>query len=220
MSRFKIIIVYPKELGLAAPPAFPEFRLKDIVMMLIKKIKIVYIGLIVTITIVVGFIFLMYENPAAQDMHVDTSDWKTWAWNATCGDFDIKYSPSWHVQLSYSGELGCNGTITHLPAGYHSLDKASEGIVIRFSYSKTSAVTETTVQNIEEKIIKSIEKSFFPSILRCVKMKGIEQSFIFIECYANTNKGLYIFVADIKNDYKNKYESKVNELLRSFKINN
>ena len=188
-------------------------------MMLIKKIKIFYMDFIVTITIVVGFIFLMYENPTAQDMHVDTSDWKTWAWNATCGDLDIKYSPSWQVQLSYSGELGCNGTITQLPDGYRSLDKASEGMVIRFSYSKTSAVTETTVQNIEEKITKSLEKSFFPSILRCVKMKNIEQNFIFIECYANTNKGLYVVVADIKNDYKNKYENQVSEILKSFNIN-
>ena len=220
MSRFKTIIVHAKQLDLITPPAYPEFRLKDIPMKSIKKIKLFYIDLIVTITIVVGFILLMYENPTAQDMHVDTSDWKTWAWNTTCGDFDIKYSPSWHVQLSYSGELGCNGTITHLPAEYRSLDKASEGIVIRFNYSKTSAVTETTVQNIEEKITKSSDRTFFPSILRCVKMKNIEQNFIFVECYANTNKGLYVVVADIKNDYKNTYENQLNELLESFKINN
>jgi len=189
-------------------------------MQLIKKTKIFYIYLIVTIEIVVGSIFLIYENPTAQDIHVDTSDWKTWTWNVTCGDFDIKYSPDWYVQLSYSGELGCNGTITHLPDEYHSLDKASEGIVIRFSYSKTSAVTETTSQDIEEKITKFPERSFFPSILRCTKMKDIERNFLFIECFANTRKGLYVVVVDIKNDYKNRYEHQVNELLESFKINN
>jgi hypothetical protein len=189
-------------------------------MQLIKKIKIFYIDLIVTIVIVVGSIFLMSENSTAQDIHVDTSDWKTRSWNATCGNFNIKYGPDWHVQLSYSGELGCNGTITYLPAEYHSLDKANKGIVIRFNYSKTSAVTETTVQNIEEKIIKFPERSFFPSILRCTKMKNTEQNFIFIECYANTNKGLYVIVADIKNDYKNIYEHQISELLESFQLNN
>jgi hypothetical protein len=29
-----------------------------------------------------------------------------------------------------------------------------------------------------------------------------------------------VIVADIKNDYKNKYENQVNELLKSFKIKN
>lgn len=189
-------------------------------MKLIKKTKIFYIDLIVMIAIAVGSIFLTYENLTAQDMHVDTSDWKPWTWNATCGDFGIKYPPRWQVQLSYSGELGCNGTITHLPAEYRSLDKADEGMVIRFSYSKTSAVTETTAQNIEEKIMKFPERSFFPSILRCTKMEDIEQNFVFIECYMNKNEELYVVVADIKNDFKNKYENQVNELLESFKMNN
>lgn len=206
-------------MGLQHPPAYPEFGLKDITMKLIKKAKIFYIDLIVMIAIAVGSIFLMYENLTAQDMHVDTSDWKTWTWNATCGDFDIKYSPSWHVQLSYSGELGCNGTITHFPAEYRSLDKANEGIVIRFSYSRTSAVTETTAQNIEEKIIKFPERSFFPSILRCIRMQSKEQNFIFIECYVKTNEGQYVIVSDIKNDNKNIYEHQVNEILESFKLN-
>jgi hypothetical protein len=161
----------------------------------------------------------MYEKPTAQDIQVDTSDWKTWAWNATCGDFDIKYSPGWHVQLSYSGELGCNGTITHLPAESRSLDKASEGMVVRFSYSKTSAVTETTAQNIEEKIMKFPEKSFFPSTLRCIKMKDTERNLTFIECYENTDKGLYVIVADIKNNHSNTYEHQANKLLESFRLN-
>lgn len=211
---------YADPYGIQHPSAYPEFRLKDITMQLVKKTKIFYIYLIATIAVVVGSIFLMYEKPTAQDIRIDTSDWKTWAWNAACGDFDIKYSPDWHVQLSYSGELGCNGTITHLPAEYRSLDKASEGIVIRFSYSKTSAVTETTAQNIEEKIIKFPERSFFPSILRCIKIKDIERDFVFIECYVNTDKGIYVIVSDIKSNYKNSYEYKVNKLLESFKLNN
>lgn len=189
-------------------------------MQLIEKTKIFYIYLIVMIVIVVGSTSLMYEKSTAQDIDVDTSDWKIWAWNATCGDFNIKYAPDWHVQLSYSGELGCNGTISHLPAEYRSLDKAGEGIVIKFSYSKTSAVTETTAQNIEEKIMKFPERSFFPSILRCIKTNDIERNLVFIECYVNKNKELYVVVADIKNDYKNKYEHQVSKILESFKLDN
>jgi hypothetical protein len=162
----------------------------------------------------------MYEKPEAQDIHVDTYNWKTWAWNATCGGFDIKYAPGWHVQMDYSGELGCNGTITHFPAEYRSLDKASKGIIVRFSYSKTSAVAETTTQKIEEKIVKFPERSFFPSALRCTKMKKIEQNFTFIECYITRNKEIYVISIDIKDDYNNIYENQVNELLESFKLNN
>jgi hypothetical protein len=162
----------------------------------------------------------MYKKPSAQDIPIDTSDWKTWAWDATCGDFDIKYSPSWHVQLKGSGDLGCNGTISHFPADYHSLDKASEGIVIRFSYSKTSAVSETTAQKIEEKIISSPDKSFFPSTLRCVETKDTEQNLSFIECYETNNNKIYIISADIKNDSKNMYEYQFSELLKSFRLNN
>jgi hypothetical protein len=122
--------------------------------------------------------------------------------------------------MGYSGELGCNGTISHFPAEYRSLEKASEGIMIRLSYSRTSAVAETTTHKIEEKIVKSPERSFFPSILRCTTLNNIDQNSIFIECYISSSKGLYVISSDIKNDSKNAYESQVIKLLESFKLNN
>jgi hypothetical protein len=182
--------------------------------------KVSYIDLIVMVVIGAGSISLMYEETTAQDIHADTSDWKTWTWNATCGDFHIKYSPRWDVHLNDSGELGCNGTIVHLPAEYESLNKASEGVMIRFNYSRTSAVSETTIQNIENSIVKFPEKSFFPFSLRCIKTNNIKKDFTFIECYKKRNKELYVISVDIKNDSKNIYENQVKKLLKSFKLNN
>jgi hypothetical protein len=106
----------------------------------IKIIKTLCVYIVVMTAIESGSLFLIYADSTAQDLSTDTHNWKTWDWNATCGGFDIKYSPGWHVQMGYSGELGCNGTISHFPAEYRSLEKASEGIMIRLSYSRTSAV--------------------------------------------------------------------------------
>lgn len=189
-------------------------------MNLIKRIKNLCIYQAATSVIVAGSIFLMCEHSVAQDIHVDTHNWKAWAWNATCGGFDIKYSPGWHVRMDDSGELGCNGIITHFPAEYRSLAKASKGIIIRFSYSRTSAVAETTTQKIEEKIVKFPERSFFPSTLRCTKNEEVEQNFIFIECYVVRDKKIYVISADIKNDSDYMYSKQVNELLESFNLNN
>jgi hypothetical protein len=92
--------------------------------------------------------------------------------------------------------------------------------MIRFNYSRTSAVSETTIQNIENSIVKFPEKSFFPSSLRCIKTNNIKKYFTFIECYKKRNKELYVISVDIKNDSKNIYENQVKKLLKSFKLNN
>lgn len=186
-----------------------------------KSIKTKIFLYIITLTVTVGgFMVFIYRKPMAQDISVDTSNWKTWSWSKACGGFDIKHAPDWHTQMGYSGDLGCNGTISHMPSKYPSLAKSDEGIVVRFSYSYSSAEAETTTQELEKEINQFPERAFFPSILRCIKSEDTERKYLFIKCYTIQDKEVYIISADVKNDVNNVYEIKVNELLNSFKINN
>ena len=68
------------------------------------------------------------------------------------------------------------------------------------------------VYEMEQRIGKSLDESFSPSILHCITQNNSEKNFIFLHCYTKQNKGVYIISADIMEKTDNKYKNIVYQI--------
>ncbi len=177
------------------------------------------------VLIVIGFVIYAYNNVPAQEKTggESMSDWKTWTWDQKCGGLKVQYPSSWKIKMAHPrkySSLGCNGEIAYFPYGARSFDDYREGIVLNFTYSETSAEAQTTPEKIEERIKESPNKSFFPSILRCIKDEYIERQLMDFECYARHGQGIYAVSGNIMGaeEKRKEYENKAIQVLKSFVI--
>src|SRR2546428_4270802 len=187
-------------------------------MNIIKKLNLSFTLLIIGIAFIVIMIFMKDKLSVQKYTIENTREWKIWNWSQECGNLSVWYPQDWNAKILSSGEQECNGEISYFPNGYSSFDGAGEGVVLKINYSETSADAQTTVEKMEQRIGKSLDESFSPSILHCITQNNSEKNFIFLHCYTKQNKGVYIISADIMEKTDNKYKNIVYQILDSFKL--